>query len=92
VTFGVKGTPRSVKVEFIDAATNKVNAYLRSVTNNMLRYYTVNIDDLDAAGLNLEQMRLINFVVDQGLAGLPTANYVGSFTVVTDGLGPTNRP
>ena len=85
VTFGVKGTPQSVKVEFEDAAANKVVTYFRSVTNT-LKYYTVNVGDLEAGGLNPGHMRSINFVIDQAAAG--TNNYVGSFTVVTDGLAP----
>lgn len=85
ITFGVKGTPRSVKVEFEDIATNKVVANFRSVTNT-LKYYTVRVDDLEAAGLNPAHMRFINFVIDQAAAG--TNNYVGNFSVVTDGLAP----
>jgi hypothetical protein len=85
VTFGVKGTPQSVKVEFEDIATNKVVAYFRSVTNS-LRYYTVYMNDLEAGGLNPGHMRFINFVIDQAAAG--ANNHTGTFTVVTDGLAP----
>lgn len=85
VTFGVMGTPQNVKVEFEDIATNKVVANFRSVTNT-LKYYTVKLDDLEAAGLNPGHMRFINFVIDQAAAG--AGNYTGSFTVVTDGLAP----
>ena len=85
VTFGIKGKPQSVKVEFEDAATHKMSAYFNSV-GSTLKYYTTNIRDLEAAGLNSEQIRYINFVVDRGLAG--TGNYTGTFTVVTAGLAP----
>ena len=85
LTFGVMGTPQSVKVEFEDTSANKVVATFLSVTST-LKYYTVNVADLEAGGLNPGHMRFINFVIDQAAAG--EGNYSGSFTVVTDGLAP----
>jgi hypothetical protein len=85
VTFGVFGLPGAVKVEFEDTATNKARAYFRGVTNT-LRYYTVDLSDLESGGLDSAHVRFINFVVDQGLAG--TDKYTGAFTIVTEGLSP----
>ncbi|MFH0954133.1 MAG: thrombospondin type 3 repeat-containing protein [Verrucomicrobiota bacterium] len=86
VTFGIRGTPLSVKAEFEDIAANKVLAYFRGVTNTAVRYYAVALDDLEAGGLDPGHVRFINFVVDQNAAG--PGNYTGTFSIVTGGLSP----
>jgi hypothetical protein len=85
MTFGVKGTPEKIQLEFQDTTSTTVIATFNSITNT-LKYYTVSIDDLEAAGLNSARIKYINFVVKQNLAG--SGKYTGDFTVVTDGLAP----
>ena len=85
LTFGVKGTPQNLKLEVEDTSSHKVSAYLRGVTNT-LKYFTVDMGDVEGGGVDVGHVRALNFVVDQGLAS--NGNYVGTFTIVTDGLAP----
>ena len=70
VTFGIKGGPESVKVEFDrHGRFQRGNRVFTLDFTNPVKYYTVSMDDLTAAGLDSARIKNINFVVDQGLAG-----------------------
>lgn len=84
VVFGIYGDPERIKIEFQDALGNKGVAIINGVEATQ-KFYSISLDDLDALGLVVSRMRLISFVVDEGLAGGTTE---GVFHVVTDGLLP----
>lgn len=85
VVFGVYGSVDSVKIEFVDALDYKVIAILNNVEPGQ-KFYSVSVADLEDLGLVVSRVRLVSFVVDQGLAG--DGNHVGAFHVVADGLAP----
>ncbi|MBN1270317.1 MAG: hypothetical protein JXB04_12070, partial [Kiritimatiellae bacterium] len=85
VVFGVFGTPDNIKIEFQDASNRVALAVCSGVTAGR-QYFAVPTAGLEDIGIDLSQVRLINFVVDQGLAG--SGNGSGSFTIVTEGLAP----
>ncbi|MFH0907492.1 MAG: hypothetical protein V1929_01855, partial [bacterium] len=85
ITFGISGTPQSVKVEFMDDTGYRVNTYVNGITGTY-GWYTFSTADLEDSGLDIRHIQFINFVVDQALAG--GGNFVGSISVVTSGLAP----
>ena len=85
ITFGISGSPQSVKVEFIDDTGFRVNTYVNGITGTT-GWYTFSTADLEDSGLDIRHIQFINFVVDQALAG--GGNFSGSINVVTSGLAP----
>jgi len=85
ITFGISGSPQSVKVEFIDDAGYRVNTFVNGITGTT-GWYTFSTADLEDSGLDIRHIQFINFVVDQALAG--AGNFAGSINVVTSGLAP----
>ena len=77
--FGVHGTPDAVKVEFEDAGGGKTTFNLNGVTNALQQWHIV-----AAEIANLDEIKVISFVVDQGLAG--EGNEDGHYTVYVGGL------
>ena len=85
VVFGLYGTAERIKIEFQDALGNKAIAVINGLEATQ-KFYSIPVADLDDLGVVVSRMRLISFVVDQGLAGV--GNHSGTFHVVTDGLLP----
>lgn len=83
LTLALSGNPQTLKVEVEDKAGARALVYLQNVSASV-QYYDIVMDEVAAAGVNTAQIRFINFVVDQTLAG--AGPHEGAFTVITDGL------
>lgn len=80
--FGVTGTPNAIKVEFEDTNSNKTVFSLLDVDGTMQHWH------IPASQIaNLDNIKVISFVVDQGVAG--AGNFDGQFTVFVGGLAYT---
>ncbi len=77
--FGVLGTPEAIKVEFEDNAGGKTIFNLNGVTDT-LQHWHIDASLID----NLDDIKVISFVVDRALAG--EGNEDGHYTVFVGGL------
>ena len=77
--FGVRGDPDAIKVEFEDNDGGKTIFNLNGVTNS-LQHWLIDASQI----VNLDDIKVISFVVDQGLAG--AGNFEGAFSVFVGGL------
>ena len=80
LVFGLYGAPTSLKMEFLDESNKVMDVICTGITAGV-QYYSV---DTGQFHVDARRIRMINFVVDQGLVG--AENYWGSFFVVSGGL------
>ena len=80
LVFGLYGAPDSLKMEFVDESNKVMDVICTGITDTV-QYYAV---DTGQFHVDARHIRMINFVVDQGLVG--AENYWGSFFVVSGGL------
>ncbi len=80
LTFGLYGAPAGLKIEVLDMSNKTMDVTCTGITAGVT-YYTL---DTTQFHVDAQHIRMINFVVDQGLAG--AANYSNKFWVVSGGL------
>ena len=96
LVFGLWGGAKKVKIELLDAFTNKAIFICTNVGATVTNYYSIDTTRIRSfANTDITNISMISFVVDKDLV-TPTGNLVGNFHILSGGLyvdwyvGPSN--